>query len=187
MDQLLIHISCQKLSSQTLDVWERHRSAGDEPIPKLSEFHKFLITKDVTSVVKHREKGVDFRREFVNNRFIPISRPNHFNQNRSWNQGNDSSSKIVSELGRTKCYMRSCRDSHPLFMCAEFKRLNLLAKIQVLTKNQLCRCCLLPGHHISKCNKEQYRCKRSGDSEDKHHFSLCPHTMGLRGFKYLTA
>lgn len=115
LDQLLIHLSCQKLPSQTLDAWERHRSTGDEPIPKLTEFHKFLNTrargriqkemKDTTPSEKHQEKRSDFRREFTNNnRFKPYSRPDHFNQNRNWGQGNNNS-KVVAEQGRTRCYM----------------------------------------------------------------------------------
>ena len=79
----------------------------------------------------------------------------------------EAASTCTSTSTRLQKKCAQCdRTGHYLATCFRFKKLSLQEKQDTVTKNNLCFCCLKPGHGSATCNKVCPKCSK------KHHYHL---------------
>ena len=49
-----------------------------------------------------------------------------------------------------------CKNKHPIFMCPEFKLLDVIKRLEIVRKHSFCFNCLNPGHMASLCKKRSF-------------------------------
>lgn len=183
-DQIWIHHGKQRLPRRTLDAWEQYRNQyHPRDLPTLKDFFAFLDSKakarrefeHQSSLVKfdgsHKTKGdsrdAKSKSTASQSRFKPYDK-NVKNQS-TMGSTNDRSYGFSSP---TTCIMPSCGQVHYLGQCRLFSALSINDKLKVVKDHNLCRCCLVPGHMASKCQRSG--CSKCPDQRPQHHFRLCP-------------
>ena len=63
-----------------------------------------------------------------------------------------------SDIRRKPCVV--CDEQHPVFLCRDFKNMNVSARTAAVVKFKLCLNCLKSDHDVTKCDKQSY-CRAS--------------------------
>ncbi|KAL0841423.1 hypothetical protein ABMA28_015107 [Loxostege sticticalis] len=149
-DTLIIYIVVSKLDQTTEREWEQYKytslnqNCSDTKVP--------LKIDDLLQFLKRRA-------DMLETLLVSHSKGNHNIYNKKQNTQdnskvhcNVSSNKSQHDSqSRSKISCVMCNSKHPLYSCQKFLDLNIKAKLDLLTKNNLCKNCLRSGHTVNDC------------------------------------
>lgn len=152
-DPLLVHLIVKKLDSETYtDYKEARKSPRD--LPKLKELMDFLEAKFTALEPIHKRE-----RDATPNIQKPYQQRSiqYPQQGSSYRQGRFPNREYQSSATYTwSCPL--CNQGHVLFRCSKFNKLSIDAKLQTVTKLNVCKNCLYI-HTDNVCNSTR-RCKQ---------------------------
>ncbi|XP_054725647.1 uncharacterized protein LOC129235684 [Anastrepha obliqua] len=132
-DPLIVHLTIQKLDSETRKDWEKSLQASRE-LPTLEQLIRFLETCFRTLETLNVDNTQKLKSANIPQRQLV----------RNFNITNSSKSE-----NSISCLC--CKKSHRLFKCWVFRAYTPTERKQFVTRNSLCRNCLFPGHSASDC------------------------------------
>ncbi|XP_055589653.1 uncharacterized protein LOC129741866 [Uranotaenia lowii] len=148
-DLLLLEVLCSRLDPVTRRAWEEHSAHQTEDTVK--DLTQFLQTR-VKILASLPSKAQDTKQE-------PSQLPKkNFASRTSYSAAQMSSGTCIA-----------CSESHLLYTCPAFSRLNASARDKLLRQHSLCRNCFRRGHQASECRSMQVCRKCRG----KHHTLVC--------------
>ncbi|XP_055591487.1 uncharacterized protein LOC129743477 [Uranotaenia lowii] len=148
-DLLLLEVLCSRLDPVTRRAWEEHSALQSQDTVK--DLTQFLQTR-VKILASLPSKSHDPKPELSQlpkKNVVPRT---------SYNATQSSLGSCIA-----------CPDSHLLYTCPAFSRLNASARDKLLRQHSLCRNCFRRGHQASECRSMQVCRKCRG----RHHTLVC--------------
>ncbi|XP_013148452.1 PREDICTED: uncharacterized protein LOC106111033, partial [Papilio polytes] len=153
-DTIVIHLMIRKLDNTTFREWEQQRNAITTS-PTLKQFLDFLTNRaDLLETIQQQE----YQRHLTTQNLQQNQQQfttKHFQQNQH-TQHSDilKNSNIVkanyTENRRILCPL--CKQKHFLYLCEDFKKLDVDSRIEKVENFNICKNCLRPGHREYYCN-----------------------------------
>lgn len=187
LEQMFIHFWRAQLPGSTLDSWEQYRNRKLRGgVPSLEAFRDFLDVRakgrqeyagQPSKVVKEASPPErKSKSDSKSSRFKPYDKKSQSNVGSSnpFRKEESSSGPRPGFGPPVQCVMPSCNELHYLGQCTAFRSLPLVGRLDVIKQSRLCRCCLLPGHMATAC--ERSGCSKCPEEKAKHHYRLCAKT-----------
>lgn len=130
---LLIYLITSKFDPRTRRDWEAYKFEGE--LPTLENVNKFLKEKCELLEKLEVAKGESNRVQ------------KSFHRNKSVN------AYVSSQNGTGKFVCFYCKNSHSVFKCASFAKLDVNSRNREAKRLQLCLNCLNPSHSVQECSK----------------------------------
>lgn len=147
-DLILIRMLSIRLDSVTRRDWEEYCAT-----------QQAVTFQDLTSFIQRRVTVLQTIGKATEvSSSIPAKKP----------QSRPLSSHAVTHINSRKCLV--CPDSHPLYQCNKFSKMNIEEKEKEIRRHQLCRNCLRKGHPAKECPSSS-TCRRC---RGHHHTQICP-------------
>ncbi|XP_059058485.1 uncharacterized protein LOC131851942 [Achroia grisella] len=147
-DTLVIYIMTSKLDPATGRKWEEHRNSLDLS-PTLADFFEFLRSRaNILETIQHGRTDS-----------IKLEKHNTYKENKP------TRSFVTSSVATNKRKCVVCNSNHLLYECEQFKNMSMDSKTTTISKYKLCKNCLRPGHHHSRCRLSACKiCNRKHNS-----------------------
>ncbi|XP_013164351.1 PREDICTED: uncharacterized protein LOC106115491 [Papilio xuthus] len=140
-DTIVIHLMLRKLDSTTFREWEQQRNAITTS-PTLKQFLDFLTNRaDLLEAIQQQE----FQRHLTTQHLQPVQHTQHSYISKDSNLIKTN----YNENKRTSCPL--CKQKHFLFICEDFKKLDVDSRIEKVENFNICKNCLRPGHREIFC------------------------------------
>ncbi|XP_062704653.1 uncharacterized protein LOC134286958 [Aedes albopictus] len=152
---LIVHWMCSKLNDHCLQLWEDHAASLDEP--SFTDLMKFLEKR--TRVL-----------EAVSSNVMESSKPTQKATTRVSKQMVHAATGNEWERPTSSATCPCCGENHYMARCAEFFKMNLQEKLELVNNKRLCSNCFRAGHWVREC-KSTFNCRTCGR---KHHSLIHP-------------
>lgn len=156
-DPLLVHLMSKKLDQVTYSDYKESRKSPRE-LPKLSELLSFLESKFIAlEPLYKRDRDPSSVKPNNYQSKIPYVKSNNFNNPKFNTYASNSKREFQSVVTTNAWSCPYCTQRHVLYKCNKFNKLKADAKLKIVAKLHVCKCCLY-RHYDGPCTSTK-RCK----------------------------
>lgn len=144
---ILIAIALQKVDKKSLEKWEEYSASQPQDLPECTDFLSFMSKRcDIME-----------QTDFAANSNFPTSTPS------------PKKACMLVQSPEPSTYIFCERSCTSLTLCPKFLSLKTKKRFFKARDLDVCRRCLIPGHHRNKCKKTCSKCNK--DHHDLLHWS----------------
>ncbi|XP_026324392.1 uncharacterized protein LOC113233481 [Hyposmocoma kahamanoa] len=154
-DPVFVHLIAKKLDTVTFsDYMEARKSPRD--VPDLDEFMEFLEAKFIALEPMNKKEKESVPTCSFKTNFAPKFKQTYNSNKPAFEKRNTSYNKTFHVYSKPAITCPICNKNHGLYQCKIFENMTPDAKLQAISKSNICKNCLYV--HKYGCNSEK-RCK----------------------------